>query len=73
MNANTYRISKEDGEWVVADKKSGIIIAYFDRKNQAEEYLADQVRADEQSNVMSDYNHAAMIRELASEFAAEFS
>ena len=62
-----YRISKEQNEWVVSISKSGVIIAYFDRHDQAKEYLAAQQRADEQSQVMSDFNHRQLMRELAAE------
>lgn len=66
---NKYSISKEKGEWIVWDKKSGLILAYFNHKIDAEEYALAQRRADEQSQVMGDFNRAALLRELAAELA----
>lgn len=63
-----YRISKEANEWIVANK-AGLILAYFDHKVDAEDYAAAQRRADEQSQVLGDFNRAALLRELAAEFA----
>jgi hypothetical protein len=66
---NNYRISKEGNEWAVSSKKTGLILAAFDRKDQAEDYLVAQRRADEQSQVLGDFNRAALIRELLAELA----
>jgi hypothetical protein len=62
-----YSISKEQNEWVVCVRKTGLIIAYFERKDQAQDYLTSQVRADEQSQVLSDFNHQQLLRELQAE------
>jgi hypothetical protein len=62
-----YRISKEGSEWVVANK-AGLILAYFDKKTDAEDYAAAQRRADEQSRVLGDFNRESLLRELAAEF-----
>ena len=66
---NNYRISKEGNEWAVSNKKTGLILVTFDRKDQAEDYLVAQRRADEQSQVLGDLNRAALIRELLAELA----
>lgn len=67
-----YRISKEAGEWIVSDR-AGQILAYFQHRHEAEDYLVAQRRADEQSQVLGDYNRDALLRELAAELAAELS
>lgn len=69
---NKYRIVKENGEWVVTNGV-GLIIAYFQHKIDAEEYVLAQRRADEQSQVLGDFNRAALLRELSAEFAVEFA
>ena len=62
-----YKIVKEANEFVVVNK-AGRIIAYFGaRKDLADEYLASQRRADEQSQVLGDFNRAALLRELLAE------
>ena len=71
--ANKYRISKEREDWIVSVAKTGIILAYFEHKHQAEDYRAEQNRADEQSKVMGDYNNVELSRVLAAEFALEFN
>ncbi len=65
--ATKYRISKERDGFAVSN--NGSIIATFDRKDQAEDYMLAQRRADEQSKVLGDFNHAALIRELLAELA----
>lgn len=67
-----YHISKQSGEWIVVVRKTGLIIASFDHKHLADDYLAAQKRADEQSEVMSAYNKAALNRELMADFIDEF-
>jgi hypothetical protein len=68
-----YRISKENGEWIVSNRSNGLIIAYFEHKIDAEDYAAAQRRADEQSQVLRAFNDAEELRCLAAEFAAEFA
>jgi hypothetical protein len=67
-----YRISKQDGEWIVTNR-AGLILAYFQHKLDAQDYALAQRRADEQSQVLGDYNHEQLLRELAAESAAEFA
>ena len=68
-----YRISKENGEWIVSNRSNGLIIAYFKHKIDAEDYAAAQRRADEQSQVLRAFNDAEELRCLAAEFVAEFA
>ena len=51
--------------------KTGIILAYFEHKHQAEDYRTEQNRADEQSKVLGDYNKAELSRVLAAEMIQE--
>lgn len=67
MNSK-YRVSKEGNEWIVSNR-AGLILAYFEHKIDAEDYLAAQLRADEQSQVLGAFNRAALLRELAAELA----
>jgi hypothetical protein len=62
-----YNIGKQDGEWIVANAK-GIVIAYFDTREMAAEYAADQQRDDERASVMAAYNAEQLARELMVEF-----
>ena len=67
-----YKISKQANEYVVSNKQ-GIIIAYFDSKAMAQDYVVAQTRADEQSKVMQAYNLQQLNKELFAEFVAEFA
>lgn len=71
--ASKYRISQELDGIAVSLASTGQIIATFGRRDQAEEYLVAQLRADEQSQVLAAYNEAEEIRCLAAEFAAELA
>lgn len=64
---NTYTVSKQLGEWIVADR-AGLILAYFDHKSDAEDYVSAQRRADEQAQVLGDFNRGALLRELAADW-----
>jgi len=64
-----YKISKEqDGVFAVSCAKTGIILAEFDSKYDAQDYLAAQIRADEQSRVMSRFNEQQEMQALVAEF-----
>lgn len=64
-----YKISKErDGVFAVSRAKTGSIIAEFGSKYDAQDYLAAQVRADEQSRVMSRFNEQQNMQALMAEF-----
>ena len=67
---STYKISKQDGDWIVANA-TGLIIAYFDHRDDAVEYRAAQQRDDERASVMGAYNDEQLDRELLAEFMAE--
>lgn len=68
-----YKSSKEQGEvFAVSCAKTGIIIAEFGNKYDAQDYLAAQVRADEQSQVMSRFNEQQEMQALVAEFRKEF-
>jgi len=67
-----YSISKERDGFAVCIRKSGVILVTFPNRWDADEYIVHQLRADEQSRVMSAYNEAEEIRCLAAESAAEF-
>jgi hypothetical protein len=69
---NNYKISKENGMWAVSEKKTGLIIADYQHKPQAEEYRNRQMLADEQSMVMSEFNGQQLAKELAAEFSEFF-
>ena len=64
---NTYTVSKQLDEWIVANR-TGLIRAYFDRRVDAEDYAAAQRRADEQAQVLGDFNRGALLRELAADW-----
>lgn len=66
-----YQVSLERSEWIVSVRKTGVILAYFQHKHQAEEYIAEQGKADEQHAVMGAYNEEQEIRCLAAEFLQE--
>lgn len=68
-----YRVSKEANEWIVSDRATGLILAYFDDKPQAQDYAAAQARADEQSRVLGDFNAAEELRCLMAELRAELA
>ena len=72
MTKATYKISKQDGEWIVANA-TGIIIAYFEAREDALEYCAAQQRDDNRSNVLGAYNAEQLDRELLAEFIAELA
>jgi hypothetical protein len=67
-----YKISKQNNEFVVANKQ-GTIIGYFDSRLEAEEYKQAQIRANEQSAIMFDYNCKQMQKALQVEFINEFA
>jgi hypothetical protein len=67
---STYKISKQDGDWIIANA-TGRIIAYFDQRDDAVEYRAAQQRDDERASVMGAYNDEQLDRELLAEFIAE--
>ncbi len=67
-----YKISKENGLWAVSEKKTGLILADYPHKHQAEEYRNRQLMADEQSSVMSEFNGQQLDKELAAEFSEFF-
>lgn len=66
--SSKYKVSKEGNEWIVSNR-AGLILAYFEHKIDAEDYAVAQRRADEQSQVLGDFNRAALLRELAADFA----
>lgn len=67
-----YKVTKEGSDFVVIDKKSGLIIAYFEKKFDADQYLTEQERDNERANVMSAYNTEQEGKALISEFLKEF-
>jgi hypothetical protein len=69
MNSK-YKVSKEGSEWIVSDR-AGLILAYFEHKLDAEEYRVAQMRADEQSQVLGDFNDAEELRCLVAELRVE--
>jgi hypothetical protein len=69
---NMYKISKQNDDYVVANKY-GVIIAYFGNRADADAYKQDQIRADEQSQVMAAFNMRHVEREMRADFIAEFS
>lgn len=73
MATKTYRISKERDGWAVSIRKTGLILASFDHKHQAEDYRAAQVRADEQSAVMASFNELEEARCMLGELRAELA
>jgi hypothetical protein len=69
--ASKYRISKERDGFAVSRAKTGEILVTLDRRDQAEDYRAAQMRADEQTRVLRAFNDAEEIRCLAAELRAE--
>lgn len=71
--SNKYRISKEENDCVVSIRKTGLIIAYLNTREDAADYLAAQERADEQSKVMREFNDAEELRCLVAELSEELA
>lgn len=68
----SYKVKKEAGEYVVVNAK-GIIIAYCDNRDQAEDVITAQLRDEERGAVEAAYNEQQEIKALLAEFKAEFS
>lgn len=73
VSTSKYRISKEENDWVVSIRKTGLIIAYLNTREDAADYLAAQERADEQSRVMREFNDAEELHCLVSELREELT
>jgi len=67
-----YSITKQDGEFVVANNK-GIIIAYCDTREQAQDVMQAQQLDNERSQVESQFNQQQNLKALRAEFLAEFA
>lgn len=68
-----YRVSKEEQEWAVSRRSDGLILAGFEHKHQAEEYRDAQIRADEQSAVMGEFDELDEVRCLLAELREELA
>ncbi len=68
----TYRISKQDGEFIVANA-DGMIIGYFDTRAMAQDYRDAQQRDDERAAVESAFNTEQQAKALRAEYRAEFA
>lgn len=67
-----YKISKQDGEFVVANQK-GIIIAYCATSAMAKEIVQAQKLDEERSMVEGRFNDQQESRALLASFMAEFA
>jgi hypothetical protein len=69
---NTFKIIKEENKFLVVNK-SGIIQNSCSNKQEAQDIITAQNRANEQHAVMSAYNQEQESNALMAEFMAEFS
>lgn len=66
-----YTITQQDSDFIVANAK-GIIIAYCDTREQAEDVRSAQMRDEERAAVESAYNDEQESKALRAQFVAEF-